>query len=72
MAIDQEKDEGWKELAKKKRDSIAEWREVMNKWLIESDPMKRASLRKQEEEVSDKVLQADKELDAYVESKGGY
>jgi hypothetical protein len=72
MAIDQQNDSKWQELAKRKRDAIGEWREVMNRWINETDAMKRVELRKQEDNVSVKVTQADSELDSYVESKGGY
>ena len=72
MAMDQEKDGKCKELAKKKRGALGKWREAVGRWLKEPDPMKRVSLRKQEEEASNMVAQAERELDAYVRDRGGY
>ena len=72
MPIDQQNDNEWKDLMKQKRDVLEEWREVINKWINESDGMERVVLRKQVGEISNKLAQLDKKLDEYVNSKGGY
>jgi hypothetical protein len=72
MSIDQQNDDKWKELAKRKRDAIMKWQETMNNWINETDPLKRVELRRQEEGISKEVASADRALEKYVQSKGGY
>lgn len=72
MPIDQQNDEEWKAIMKRKGVLLAQHMNTINKWIVEQDPEQRLALRNKDTAISQEIGEIDRELSEYVDSKGGY